>query len=168
MDAVDGHIEQWRAQRPDLPDAGLAAMAVIGRLGRLARVLGPAVESVFARHGLNTGEFDVLATLRRSGDPFTLTPGVLARELMHSPAATTNRLDRLEAAGLITRALDPGNRRSMLVTLTERGREVIDAAVVEHVANEQRLLAALDGDETAALDRALRALLADLEPGNTG
>jgi DNA-binding MarR family transcriptional regulator len=167
VDAVDGHIEQWRTERPDLPDAGLAAMAVIGRLGRLTRLLGPAVESVFARHGLTTGEFDVLATLRRSGEPFTLTPGVLARDLMHSPAATTNRLDRLEAAGLVGRALDPGNRRSMLVTLTARGREVIDAAVVEHVANEQRLLAALDADQAAALDRALRTLLADLEPGDT-
>jgi len=160
VDAVDGYIEQWRTERPDLPAGGLAAMAVLGRLGRLAGLVGPAIGAVLARHGLTTGEFDVLAALRRAGEPFTLTPGELARSMMLSPAATTHRLDRLEAAGLVGRALDPGNRRSMRVTLTGRGREVVDRAVTDHVANEERLLAALSPDDVAELDRLLRALLA--------
>jgi DNA-binding MarR family transcriptional regulator len=164
VDAVDRHIEQWRAERPDLPDDGLAAMALLGRLGRLAGVLGPEIEAVFARHRLTTGEFDVLAALRRAGEPFVLTPGVLARAMMLSPAAMTNRLDRLEAAGMVARSLDPANRRSMRVELTPDGRRAVDAAVAEHVANEQRLLEPLTPADRAELDRLLRTLLGHLGP----
>jgi DNA-binding MarR family transcriptional regulator len=164
VDAVDQHIEQWRTQRPDLP---LDAMATFGRLGRLLGTAGPAIEAVFLRHGLTTGEFDVLAALRRSGEPFTLTPSVLARSMMLSPAAMTNRLDRLEGAGHVTRTLDPGNRRSMLVSLTASGRATVDAAVTEHVANEERLLAVLTRAERETLDGLVRTLLAGIEDGQT-
>lgn len=160
-DDVDTVIAQWRAERPDLAD-GLEAMAVFGRLGRLAALVGPAIEQVLQQHGLTTGEFDVLAALRRSGEPFTLTPTVLARALMLSPAAMTNRLDRLERAGHVVRSMDPGNRRSMLVALSPEGRATVDAAVGEHVANEVRLLAGLDDDERGTLDALLRRLLATL------
>lgn len=160
VDAVDRYIAQWRAERPDLP---LDAMGTFGRLGRLLGVAGPLIERVFAAHGLTTGDFDVLASLRRSGEPWTLTPSVLARGLMLSPAAMTNRLDRLEAAGLVDRALDPDNRRSMRVSLTAQGRATVDAAVTEHVANEERLLDALTADERRTLDHLLRTLLAALE-----
>jgi DNA-binding transcriptional ArsR family regulator len=142
-DDIDTFIAQWRAERPDLDD-GLEAMAVFGRLGRLAALVGPAIEQVLLRHGLTTGEFDVLAALRRSGEPFTLTPTVLARMLMLSPGAMTNRLDRLERAGLVVRSVDPGNRRSTLV------------------ANEVRLLAGLDREQRRQLDELLRLLLATL------
>jgi DNA-binding MarR family transcriptional regulator len=162
VDAVDRHIEQWRAARPDLPEPGLAAMALFARLGRTAGLVGPAIDRVFAEHGLTTGDFDVLAALYRSGPPYRLTPGELSRGLMLSPAAMTNRLDRLEQAGLVSRALDPANRRSMPVELTEQGRGAVDGAVAEHVANEQRLLGALDPGEVTELDRLLRKLLADL------
>lgn len=160
-DEIDTFITQWRTERPDLGE-GLEAMAVFGRLGRLAVLAGAAIEQVLQRHGLTTGEFDVLAALRRSGEPFTLTPTVLARALMLSPAAMTNRLDRLERAGHVVRSMDPGNRRSMLVALSPTGRAVVDAAVGEHVANEVRLLAGLDDDERRALDALLRHLLATL------
>ncbi|WP_219416648.1 MarR family winged helix-turn-helix transcriptional regulator [Pseudonocardia nigra] len=159
-DPVDRLIEQWRRERPDLD---LAAMATIGRLGRLSALAGPMVEAGLAPHGLNVGEFDVLAALRRSGEPFTLTPTVLARTLMLSPAAMTNRLDRLEAAGLVTRDLDPGNRRSMRVRLTASGRERVDAAVTDHVANEEQLLSTLSHDDRRTLDDLLRRLLAGIE-----
>ena len=158
-DDVDRHIAQWRTERPDLP---LDAMATFGRLGRLMGLAAPAIEAVFARHGLTTGEFDGLAALRRSGDPVTLTPTVLARAMMLSPAAMTNRLDRLEAAGLVSRALDPANRRRMRVALTARGHEVVDAAVTDHVANEEHLLSVLGEADRAALDRAVRLLVAGL------
>lgn len=162
MDAVDELIEQWRARRPDLPESGLTAMAVFGRLGRVAGRAGPAIEAVFGRHGLSTGEFDVLAALYRSGEPFELTPGALARTLMLSPAAMTNRLDRLERAELVSRALDPANRRSMRVALTPGGHRAVDEVVAEHVANEEHLLGALDAAEITHLDRLLRKLLAGL------
>jgi DNA-binding MarR family transcriptional regulator len=169
VDRVDELIAQWREVRPDLSGPGLAAMAVFARLGRTAGLAGPAIERVFARHGLSTGEFDVLAALFRSGPPFRLTPGELARGLMLSPAAMTNRLDRLEKAALVARSLDPGNRRSILVELTAQGRAAVDGVVAEHVANEQRLLAALDPAEVGELDRLLRKLLAALtRPGTVG
>ena len=163
-DPVEEMIEQWRRERPDLgPD--VAAMGTIGRLGRFVALAGRRIDAVFAAHGLTTGEFDVLAALRRSGAPHVLTPTALARTLMLSPAGMTNRLDRLEAAGHIARRPDPGDRRSSLVVLTPGGRDLVDAAVTDHVANEAQLLAALDPDRRAALDDALRTLLAPFEDG---
>jgi DNA-binding MarR family transcriptional regulator len=123
-----------------------------------------AIESVFERHGLSTGEFDVLASLRRGGPPFARTPGELSRTLMLSPAGMTNRLDRLEAAGWVRREPDPESRRSLQVVLTDDGMRLVDAAVTDHLANETALLAGLTSAQRRALDDALRALLATLEP----
>ena len=105
----------------------------------------------------------MLAALRREGDPFVLTPSGLARTLMLSPAGMTNRIDRLVARGLVDRRADPEDRRSLLVVLTPAGREVVDAAVTDHVANEARLLSVLSTSERAALDRTIRKLLAGLD-----
>ena len=155
-DHVDQLIEQWARERPDLE---LEPLATIGRLGRLHALVSRAIADVFASHGLQIGEFDVLAALRRSGDPFLLKPTDLARMLMLSPAGMTNRIDRLEAAGWIERRNDPDDRRSSLVRLTDDGRQLVDRAVTDHVANEARLLEPLSPSERAALDRALRKLL---------
>jgi DNA-binding MarR family transcriptional regulator len=163
QDPIDRIVEQWRTERPDLDAAALDAMATFGRLGRMAAVAAPLVERTFTRFGLSTGDFDVLAALRRSGSPFTLTPTVLARTLMLSPAAMTNRLDRLEAAGHVERRLDPENRRSMLVTLTAAGRRTVDDVVVEHVDNERELLSVLSAADRRRLDDLLRRLLGGLE-----
>lgn len=161
-DPVDRLVAQWAAERPDLA-ADLDAMAVFGRLGRLTALAGRAIDSVFEAQGLNTGEFDVLAALRREGEPFSLTPGALARTLMLSPAGMTNRVDRLVARDLVERRADPDDRRSLLVVLTATGRELVDAAVTEHVANEVRLLAGLTATERRSLDRLVRTLLAQFE-----
>jgi DNA-binding MarR family transcriptional regulator len=161
VDPVDDLLAQWRRERPDLD---VAPMGIVGRLGRLHALLSREVSRVFERHGLQIGEFDVLAALRRAGDPFEQKPSVLARSMMLSPAGMTNRLDRLEALGLISRRDDPGDRRSSLVVLTSQGRRVVDAAVAEHVDNEARLLSALDDRERATLDQILRKLLAGLPP----
>jgi DNA-binding MarR family transcriptional regulator len=159
-DAVDRIIAQWRTERPDLE---LSAMEVFGRLGRLARVLEPAVEAVFAKHGLRHGEFDVLAALRRSGEPYTLIPSALSETLMMSRAGMTNRLDRLEAAGLVDRTLDPADRRSFRIALTDEGRRVVDAAVTEHTANLERLVSGLSPDDATRLSQILRTLLDSLD-----
>ena len=159
---MDELVDEWARQRPDLADR-LDAMAVFGRLGRLSHHAGRAIESVFREFDLQTGEFDVLAALRRSGPPFTLAPTVLARRLMLSPAGVTDRLNRLEAAGLVRRDPDPGDRRSLLVTLTTTGRERVDEAVDAHLANEAAMLAALSERDRASLDRILRRLVAGFE-----
>ncbi|UUV35375.1 MarR family transcriptional regulator [Amycolatopsis roodepoortensis] len=158
-DAIDAVVGAWRRERPELD---LTAIGVAGRLGRVAMLTTPMVEAVFAEYGLKQGEFDVLAALRRSGKPYTLIPSELSATLMMSRAGMTSRIDRLESAGLVERALDPEDRRSFRVTLTERGFEVVDAAMTEHTANVAKLLSPL-GEDLDVLDASLRRLLASLE-----
>ena len=160
QDQVDELVGQWRAVRPDLD---LAPMATIARLGRVSARVTRAVEEVLGEHGLAVGEFDVLATLRRSGEPHEMTPSALARVLMLSPAGMTNRIDRLEASGLVARRPDPADRRSSWVVLTAEGRSLVDAAVTDHVANEAALLAGLTKADRRDLDTLLRKLLASLD-----
>jgi DNA-binding MarR family transcriptional regulator len=154
-DHVDHMVEQWASERPDL---ALGAMATFGRFGRVAALMTRAVGALFEERGLTTGEFDVLATLRRSGEPFEMKPSALARSLMLSPAGMTNRLDRLEAAGHVARRGHRDDRRISFVVLTPSGRELIDHLVTDHVANEERLLEPLSASERATLDRLLRKL----------
>ncbi|WP_433655734.1 MarR family winged helix-turn-helix transcriptional regulator [Nocardia sp. CA-128927] len=159
-DPVDVIIDQWRRERPDLE---LEAMAILGRLARLLIVGQRVVESVFTAHGLQRGEFDVLAALRRSGEPYELNPSVLADTLMLSRAGMTGRLDRLESAGLVRRIADPDDRRAVRVALTDDGRKLIDRVVTAHAENETRMLAVLSATDRSELDRLARALLTSLE-----
>ncbi len=159
-DAIDVILDQWRRERPDLD---LSAMGLLGRLWQASALLAPQVEEVFARHGLRRGEFDVLTALRRAGEPYTLIPSELADTLMMSRAGMTNRVDRLEQSGLIERALDPADRRSFLVALTDKGRAVIDETMTEHAANLKRLVSRLSQQDYDSLDLALRALLRGLD-----
>ncbi|WP_328463188.1 MarR family winged helix-turn-helix transcriptional regulator [Streptomyces sp. NBC_00448] len=161
-DHVDLVLDQWSRRRPDL-DA--SPMAVIGRLKRLTRLLEGELRRVFAEHGLDAASFDVLATLRRSDPPHHLTPAQLMQAAMVTSGAVSQRLDRLEAAGLVARSRSAADARVVHVRLTDQGRAVIDEALPAHVANEHRLLAALDTDERDALADALRTLLLSLGDG---
>ena len=160
-DEVDVIVEQWRRERPDLDPS---PMAVLGRVSRLARVLEQAFDGVFAEFGISAGDFDVLATLRRAGAPYALTPTKLSRTMMISSGGMTKRLDRLERAKLIRRAPDPTDRRGTLVKLTPQGKRLVDRAVVAHLANEERLLARLDRAERARLAGLLSELLREPPP----
>ncbi|MGF1430196.1 MarR family winged helix-turn-helix transcriptional regulator [Kitasatospora sp. LaBMicrA B282] len=159
-DHVDFVLAQWARQRPDLDTS---PMAVLGRIKRLSRVVEAAQRRTFALHGLDLAGFDVLATLRRSDPPHRLTPAELMRSAMITSGAVSQRLEKLEERGLVTRAPSATDGRVVHVALTEAGRELIDRALPDHLATEQRLLAALDGTERAGLAAALRALLLDLE-----
>jgi DNA-binding MarR family transcriptional regulator len=154
-DGVDLIIEQWRRERPDLDPAPIG---VIGRISRLARELEHELERVYREHGLENGWHDVLATLRRHGPPYQLRPSEFSNTLMLTSSGTTKRLDRLEHAGLITRAPDPQDRRGVLITLTPAGLELIDAVTEAHLANERRLLEALSAPERERLAGLLRKL----------
>ena len=160
MDHVATVVEQWGAERPDLD---VSPLLVIGRIHRIAQALTPELVTVYARHGLGEGDFDVLATLRRQGHPYTLTPTQLGERTMVTSGAVSKRVDRLADAGLVERRPRPADRRSVTVALTARGRRVIDAAMDEHVANEARLLDGLTDAERASLGALLARLAASLE-----
>ena len=137
---MDLIVAQWEAERPDI-DA--SPMHVIGRISRLAADLDPLLAPVFTSRGLGDGEFDVLATLRRSGEPFELSPGDLGASMMVTSGAVTKRIDRLERSGLVTRRVSEFDARARVIRLTAEGRKIVDEAVVDHVANEARLLSGL-------------------------
>ena len=158
-DGVDLILEQWRSERPELDPSPIG---VIGRISRLARELEQCLEPVYREHGLEPGWHDVLATLRRTGPPYQVRPSDFAGQLMLTSSGTTKRLDRLEQAGLITRAPDPDDRRGTLITLTEAGHELIDAVTEAHLDNERELLGALTGDEQQRLADLLRKLMLGL------
>ena len=160
MDHVDRILEQWNRERPDLD---VAPMGLLGRIARLRTHLAREVEQTLAAHGLNSATFDVLATLRRSGPPYALSPGDLLATTMVSSGTMTNRLDQLEKAGLVARTHNPEDRRSVIIALTEKGRAVIDEAVTAHVANQHRLVATLSSEEREQLDGLLRTFLGRFE-----
>ncbi|MFC7534711.1 MarR family winged helix-turn-helix transcriptional regulator [Actinoplanes sp. GCM10030250] len=155
-DGVDRILEQWAGERPDMDTE---AMGVFGRIYRLARLAGDATERAYAAYGIGRPEFDVLATLRRAGKPYQLSPGALAASMMLSTGGTTARLDRLEKAGLVARSPDPDDRRGVLVRLTDKGHDIADAAVAAGLAEQQRLLAHLPPPERQQLNALLRDLL---------
>ncbi|CDG81217.1 MarR family winged helix-turn-helix transcriptional regulator [Janthinobacterium agaricidamnosum] len=152
--------DQWRKERPDLD---LFAMQVVGQLASAAQVIArDCINPLFAEHGLQPGEFDVLATLRRSGAPYALTPTALYEAAMLSSGGMTNRIDRLEHAGWIERQKHPSDRRGVLVALTESGLALIDQLVGLHLENERRVLAVLSSEEQQQLDRLLAKLHSSL------
>ena len=136
-DSVELMVEQWRRERPDIDPT---SMALFARLARAHVAASRAIDATLDRYGLKRGEFDVLASLRRAAAPFRLSPGDLARAMVLSPAATTHRIQRLEERGLVVRTPDPSDGRFGVVELTAAGRQLVDAAVTDHVANLDRLL----------------------------
>ena len=161
-DAVDRILEQWKRERPDLD---CSPMGPIGRLKRCTMLLEPRIEAAFVRHDLVRWEFDMLATLRRAGKPFMLSPTQLFSTLMITSGTMTHRLKALEKRGLISRQPNPEDARSMLVALTPAGRELIDKAVESHVENERQLLSGLSATQRQQLDEALTVFMRLLEKG---
>jgi DNA-binding MarR family transcriptional regulator len=161
LDAVDTILQQWQRERPDLD---VSPMGVIGRLGRCAALLRRELDAVFSTFGLSAWQFDVLATLRRAGEPHCLAPTALYSALMITSGTMTRQLQQLEAAGWVSRVANPHDARSMLVQLTPAGLALIDRAVTAHVDNLARLVAPLAPAQYAELEAQLAALLALLEP----
>jgi DNA-binding MarR family transcriptional regulator len=153
--------QQWARERPDLD---VRPQGVIGRLHRLAGHLTEELLVVYRRYGLAEGEFDLLATLRRSGPPFESAPGELAAHTMVTTGAITKRIDRLEQAGLVTRRPSEHDGRGRVVRLTDAGRRLIDTAFTDHMRNERRLLDALTPEQAAQLETLLATWLAQFEP----
>jgi DNA-binding MarR family transcriptional regulator len=158
-DHIDEILEDWEQQFPELDTA---PVAIIGRITRLAQLLHERVEPVFVRHGLNGGEYDVLAALRRAGPPFRLSPSALSQSLIVTSGGMTKRLNSLQDAGLVRRSPSRLDRRSTLVQLTSKGRKLVDTIVFAHVANEEHLVGTIDEDSRQALISLLRRFLVAL------
>jgi DNA-binding MarR family transcriptional regulator len=160
---ADDHVERRRDQwRRELPDVDTTGMAILGRARWITLKVRPAIEAVFERHGVDSGEFDVLSTLLRSGPPYRLRPTELYTSLMISSGGLTDRLNRLHKAGLVERTPSTEDARSMLVQLTPLGRERAEAAFREDMATERALLNGLPAEELEELGRLLSRLAASL------
>jgi DNA-binding MarR family transcriptional regulator len=156
VDEIDRLVAKWKRVRPDLD---VSPAQTLTRITRLALLQAVSFTPVFARYGLTWGEYLVIAALRRSGPPFRMSPTTLFSSLLLSSGAMTNRLDRLEAMDLVRRLPDPSDRRGRLVELTAKGRRIVDKAVVDHLANEELLIAPLSRAERTRLAELLRKLL---------
>jgi DNA-binding MarR family transcriptional regulator len=155
-DHVDRVRVQWSREQPELDTE---PVAVVARLGRAAHYVDQGHAAFFDRHGLSRADWDVLASLRREGPPYSLSPTALYRALMRTSGAMSQRLAKLERDGLISRTLDPADRRGIVVSLTPKGRELVERIAADHLANERTLLAPLSREEQAALAALLKKLL---------
>jgi DNA-binding MarR family transcriptional regulator len=154
-DAVDRITSQWNEVRPDVD---VSPIDVIGRVSRLSRLVDRRLTENFARFGIESWMYDVLATLRRSGEPYELTAGDLVRQTMVTTGAVTNRIDRLEERDLVERTTTD-DRRKVIVRLTKQGLDLVDEVVEAHMATEREILAALTSRQQHDLARLLRATL---------
>lgn len=162
-DDVDRIVEAWHRVRPELD---VAPLAVFSRITRIARRLDLARRRALAAHGIEVWEFDVLTALRRLDEPEAaagLTPGALMAELLVSSGTMTNRLQRMEAHGLVSRVPDPADRRVVRVRITPAGAARVDATLEELLADERRLLEEFGAQRADELAGLLRALLVPLE-----
>ncbi|MGJ7559478.1 MarR family winged helix-turn-helix transcriptional regulator [Brevibacterium casei] len=161
MDEVDRIVAAWRHERPDLD---VSPMEILSRVSRLSRQLDRARKSSFSDYGIESWAFDVLSALRRSGEPYQLSPSTLLQETLVTSGTMTNRIDRLVTAGWVERLPDPADRRGVLVRLTETGRATVDSALADLLVKERDILAGL----TPAGRRKLAALLRELSTGFDG
>ncbi|NED94909.1 MarR family transcriptional regulator [Phytoactinopolyspora alkaliphila] len=159
-DAVEAVLAQWSRERPDVDNT---PMSVIARVMRLSRLLDRRLKDFLAGHGLEPGEFDVLTTLRRSGAPYSLSAREFRVASLVTSGAITNRVDRMMAKGLVDRTPDTHDRRSVQITLTPRGLDLIDRLYSSHIKNYERFLSALDHEEQARLADGLRSVIESLE-----
>ncbi|MGP9675024.1 MULTISPECIES: MarR family winged helix-turn-helix transcriptional regulator [unclassified Halomonas] len=160
MDHVDKILTQWQQQRPDL---NVAPMGPLGRLKRLNQSLMRRMEQTWAAYGLSDSSFDVLATLRREGPPYALSPSDLMASTMVTSGTMTHRLQQLEKAELIERVKNPADGRGFLISLSEKGFALIDEAVAAHVETQAELVSGLSDKQRAQLDALLKQFLNSVE-----
>ena len=160
-DHVDWLIEGWKRELPDLP---VAPIAIINRIQRLTAYLRPEIAEVYEQFGLTGPTFAVLATLRRAGEPFQLSQRALMDALQLTSGTMSVRIDRMVERQLVERLPDPDDQRGVLVRLTEKGVALFDRVAPVHLANEDRLLSALNAEQREQLASLLRILLLSFEP----
>ena len=156
-DHLERILSQWNTEKPELD---VSPMAVIGRLSRAASAVDTQLAATFAQHGMDASTFDALATLLRSGPPYSLTPAALANDAMISSSAVAQRLNKLESRGLVSRGANPDDGRGTLVSLTPAGRELIETSLPDHLTAEHAITSALSKAEQAQLATLLERITA--------
>ncbi|CAM5226031.1 MarR family winged helix-turn-helix transcriptional regulator [Alishewanella longhuensis] len=156
MDELDRIQQAWATEIPELDTT---SMALIGRLQIVHKRLSLAMSANFRQYGLTDAGFDVLATLRRSGPPYQLTPNQLLAQTLITSGSLTSRLQSLEKLGFISRSCANTDKRSIDVTLTETGKTVIEQALVTHVTTQQQLLSGLSPAEQQHMVSLLRTFI---------
>ncbi|MBQ0991001.1 MarR family transcriptional regulator [Micromonospora sp. PSH03] len=164
-DRIADIVGQWGRERPDLDPTPLL---IIGRIQQLAAVLDEALRPPFAAADLGNGDFDVLAALRREGEPYTLTAGQLSQRMLVTTGAVTKRVDRLIARGLVSRSVSAADARGRVVGLTPTGVALTDRLIEEHLANEAAILRGLTDNDRRTLERLLTAMSRTLTSGDFG
>jgi DNA-binding MarR family transcriptional regulator len=159
-DHVDRFLE---AIHTALPDLDLEVEGIVDRIAGLSRRLQRSQDETLAEFGLDSAEHRALSALSQEGPPYHSTPGRLAQRMELSSGAMTNRLDRLEQAGLVRRLPDTRDRRGVIVELTERGRETYQRAVGVQAKKEELVTAALNEREKKQLNALLRRLMLEFE-----
>jgi DNA-binding MarR family transcriptional regulator len=164
-DEVDRIVQAWQRERPDLD---VAPLSVLSRVSRLARHLDLARREAFAEYELESGEFDVLAALRRAGKPYALTPSVLISQNLVTSGTMTNRIDRLEQKNLVARMPDPSDGRGVLVQLTANGKSAVDRALEELLVRENNLLASISIADRTKLATILKTIVMPFDEESAG
>ena len=141
---MESLLSQWRRERPDIDPI---PMAVGGEIWRAGERLRQGVLANWSTWGLDLAGSDVMLTLRRQGQGESMSPSALAKDMMLSTSAMTNRLDRLEKRGLIKRTMDPDDRRGIRIELSQEGFALADEMIVSHVKTEEDMLSALTDAE---------------------
>jgi len=160
MDRIDILARQWKKERPDL---NASPMEVLGRIMLLNRFAESGFERVLKPHGLTLPEFDVLAVMRRCGEPFKISVGALCAYSLLSSGAMTNRIDRLEKKGLVQREPNPEDRRGVLVVLTSEGFNLIDSLIELRFVEADRLTSLLSLEDKSNLSDILKRLVASMQ-----
>ncbi len=165
IDVVDRIVEQTARERPDLD---VQAVELLSRITRSGRLVEAATARSLAPFALGTGDFWLLVTLRRAGPPFRLTPTELLRNVTVTSGAVSQQLERLEQRKLVRRRHSPTDRRTVIVELSAKGRQLIDKAWTAHINRDRALFSGLTDQQRRTLADLLRqvVLAAEADNGN--
>ncbi|TDE14098.1 MarR family winged helix-turn-helix transcriptional regulator [Jiangella asiatica] len=158
-DGTDRIQAAWRRELPEVP---VGSIGVITRIWRLGQLLTEDRRRTLERLGIDNPTLDLLSTLRRSGPPYRLTAGEIAARSFVTAGAVSQRVARAEASGLVRRERSGRDGRSVVVALTDAGRELNERVVAELLRHEETLLDGLADDELDTLAGLLKALLGQL------
>lgn len=159
-DGIDRVVQDWRRERPDID---VSSIGIVSRVWRVSRLLEQARKERLAELGTDRVTLDVLAMLRRSGAPYRLTAGQLTHGSLITSGGVSQRLEKLEKAGMITRHIDTRDRRRIEVELTAEGMRLVDSVLADLMEHESKLLEELSETDQDDLRRTLKKLLARFE-----